>query len=84
MLWRLLLALRLLLLFLALLSIVNVHQSLSVTWLLSQIIAGKGHETYQIVGTEKSYFDDREECREALQHVEEFRLHFDTSQLPWR
>lgn len=30
------------------------------------LIAGKGHEDYQIVGTEKSHFDDREEVRRAL------------------
>ena len=30
------------------------------------IIAGKGHEDYQIVGTEKHHFDDREVAREAL------------------
>jgi UDP-N-acetylmuramoyl-L-alanyl-D-glutamate--2,6-diaminopimelate ligase len=30
------------------------------------IIAGKGHEDYQIIGTDKIYFDDREESRTAL------------------
>lgn len=30
------------------------------------LIAGKGHETYQIVGTEKRHFDDREVAAAAL------------------
>ncbi len=31
------------------------------------LIAGKGHEDYQIIGTEKIHFDDREQANEALQ-----------------
>lgn len=32
----------------------------------SILIAGKGHEDYQILGTEKIHFDDREQARESL------------------
>ena len=35
------------------------------------LIAGKGHETYQIVGSEKFHFDDREIAREALEKLKE-------------
>ena len=31
------------------------------------LIAGKGHEDYQIVGSQKFHFDDREVAREAIQ-----------------
>ena len=35
------------------------------------LIAGKGHETYQIVGNDKFHFDDREIAREALEKLDE-------------
>ena len=31
------------------------------------LIAGKGHEDYQIIGTQKFHFDDREVAREAIE-----------------
>jgi UDP-N-acetylmuramyl-tripeptide synthetase len=35
------------------------------------LIAGKGHETYQIIGNQKFHFDDREIAREALKKLSE-------------
>lgn len=32
------------------------------------IIAGKGHETYQIIGTERFHFDDREAVKEIIEN----------------
>src|SRR6185312_6897962 len=31
------------------------------------LIAGKGHENYQVVGTQKHHFDDLEEARRVIQ-----------------
>jgi UDP-N-acetylmuramyl-tripeptide synthetase len=36
------------------------------------MIAGKGHETYQIIGNDKFHFDDREIAREALERLGDF------------
>ena len=33
------------------------------------LIAGKGHENYQIIGTEKHHFDDREEVRRRFSEL---------------
>ena len=35
------------------------------------VLAGKGHETYQIIGTEKTHLDEREEVTAALCEMEE-------------
>jgi UDP-N-acetylmuramoyl-L-alanyl-D-glutamate--2,6-diaminopimelate ligase len=33
------------------------------------LLAGKGHEEYQIIGTERFHFDDREEAADALREL---------------
>lgn len=33
------------------------------------LLAGKGHETYQIIGAERAHFDDREEARSAIASI---------------
>ncbi len=33
------------------------------------LIAGKGHEDYQIIGTKKVHFDDREVARHAIERL---------------
>jgi UDP-N-acetylmuramoyl-L-alanyl-D-glutamate--2,6-diaminopimelate ligase len=38
------------------------------------IIAGKGHETYQIIGDEMLPFDDREVARATLRELAEIQL----------
>lgn len=35
------------------------------------LIVGKGHEDYQIIGTKKFHFDDREVAREAIQQLQD-------------
>lgn len=53
--------------------------------LFLQVVAGKGHEAYQLEGDKKEFYDDREECREALQYVDELhQAGIDTSEFPWR
>lgn len=55
------------------------------TLYLLQVIAGRGHETIMLEGDDWDFFDDREECRDALQNVDELhKAGIDTSEFPWR
>ena len=38
------------------------------------LIAGKGHETYQVIGRRTIHFDDREEAARVLEQLEETRI----------
>jgi UDP-N-acetylmuramoyl-L-alanyl-D-glutamate--2,6-diaminopimelate ligase len=49
----------------------NRHQAIRLAINLSRpgdlvLLAGKGHEDYQIIGTVKQHFDDREEAAAAF------------------
>lgn len=49
------------------------------------VVTGKGDVMKQIEGDKNEFFDDREECREALQYVDELhQAGIDTSEFPWR
>lgn len=49
------------------------------------VVTGKGEKMQQIEGDKNEFFDDREECREALQYVDELhQAGIDTSEFPWR
>ncbi|KAL0927179.1 hypothetical protein M5K25_001342 [Dendrobium thyrsiflorum] len=49
------------------------------------VVAGKGNDAFQIEGDTREFFDDREECREALHYVDELhQAGIDTSEFPWR
>ncbi|PKA59385.1 hypothetical protein AXF42_Ash001479 [Apostasia shenzhenica] len=38
------------------------------------VVAGRGHETYQLLGNKRTYIDDKEECREALRYLKKLHL----------
>ena len=53
------------------LKIADRHEAIKTAVMLAEprdiiLLAGKGHEDYQIIGTEKHHFDDREEIRNAF------------------
>ena len=56
------------------LRITDRRQAIATAAMLAQagdiiLIAGKGHEDYQIIGSEKIHFDDREEIRAAFEQM---------------
>ena len=67
---------------------VEVDRAAAIHWALQQagagdcvLVAGKGHEAEQIIGTERIPFDDREVIRRELHHFEQ---HTDPQQLRLR
>lgn len=59
-------------------AIVFVDRRAAIRWAIHHaksqdvvLVAGKGHETYQIINGETHHFDDREECRAALKERDE-------------
>ena len=67
--------------------LVQIDRALAIRWAIALakpgdvvLLAGKGHETYQVVGTTRHPFDDREHARAAL--MEKSRA--SSSSLRWR
>ncbi|RPI76775.1 MAG: hypothetical protein EHM42_14490, partial [Planctomycetaceae bacterium] len=48
------------------------------------LIAGKGHETEQIIGAARTHFDDREVARECLSEIAGGELPADAEMPLWK
>ena len=56
------------------LKITDRHEAIKTAVMLAEprdiiLLAGKGHEDYQIIGTEKIHFDDREQVGAAFKEL---------------